>query len=71
MSGGNSIIANDGNIGSNQAELLVEIPGKRVKVVDHENIELSSQMGRESDWFFGHWDAKDRYREPNDARRAL
>ena len=49
MSRGNSIIANDGNIGSNQAELLVEIPGKRVKVVDHENVELSSQMGRESD----------------------
>jgi hypothetical protein len=40
------VIANDGYVGTSKTELLVEIPGERIKVVDHEDIELFIEIGR-------------------------
>jgi hypothetical protein len=45
--GVDSVVADDCDLGTRKTELLIEIPGERVKVVDHENIELSLEIGRQ------------------------
>src|ERR1700761_643548 len=40
----NSVVTNDGDICAKEGEMLVEIPSERVKIIDHEDVERTSEM---------------------------
>lgn len=49
------IVSDDGDPRAEQAQLLVQIPGERVEVVDHEDIELALELlGERRDGGGGH-----------------
>lgn len=42
---GDGVISDDDDISADEAERLVEIPGERVEVVDHQDFDWTSEMG--------------------------
>ena len=43
----NRVVANDGHIDTEECERLVEVPGERVEVVNHEHVNLTLERVRE------------------------
>lgn len=44
---GNGVVSDDNDISTDEAQRLVEVPGERVEVVDHQNFDRTSEMGGE------------------------
>ena len=45
--GVDGVVADDCDLGTRKTELLIEIPGERVEVVDHEHVDGTGEMGWE------------------------